>query len=74
MVTVAPMEKLLVATFRGDPEFEAIEPQVFNDPVNGTGMRVLRYRKDGTVDVYWQPGGACRSQHLCHWRRHRRLC
>jgi len=51
-----PMEKLLVATFKGDPEFEGIEPQVFDDPVNGKGMRVLRYRKDGKVDVYWQPG------------------
>ncbi len=51
-----PMEKLLVATFKGDPEFEAIEPQLFDDAVNGKGMRVLRYRKDGRVDVYWQPG------------------
>lgn len=50
------MEGLLVASFKGDPEFEAIEPQRFDDPVNGKGMRVLRYRKDGRVDVYWQPG------------------
>lgn len=50
------MEKLLVANFKGDPEFEAIEPQVFDDAINGKGMRVLRYRKDGRVDVYWQPG------------------
>lgn len=50
------MERLLVASFKGDPEFEAIEPQVFDDAVNGKGMRVLRYRKDGRVDVYWQPG------------------
>ena len=55
-VGLDPMEKLLVATFKGDPEFEAIEPQVFDDAVNGNGMRVLRYRKDGRVDVYWQPG------------------
>ncbi|NTU82063.1 MAG: hypothetical protein HGA45_22240 [Chloroflexales bacterium] len=51
-----PMERLLVATVQGDPEFEAIEPQLFDDAINGTGMRVLRYRKDGKVDVYWQPG------------------
>jgi hypothetical protein len=49
------MERLLIATFVGDPEFEALEPQVFNDPVNGKGMRVLRYRKGGSVDVYFQP-------------------
>ncbi len=55
-VGIDPMEKLLVADFKGDPEFVGIEPQVFDDPVNGKGMRVLRYRKDGKVDVYWQPG------------------
>ncbi len=53
---IDPMERLLVATFKGDPEFEGFEPQVFDDSVNGRGMRVLRYRKDGKVDVYWQPG------------------
>ena len=53
---IDPMERLLVATFKGDPEFEGFEPQVFDDPINGKGMRVLRYRKDGRVDVYWQPG------------------
>ncbi len=50
------IEGLLVASFEGDPEFEGIEPQVFDDPINGRDMRVLRYRKDGMVDVYWQPG------------------
>lgn len=54
-VKIAPMEKLLVANFE-DPEFDGIEPQVFDDPVNGKGMKILRYRKDGRVDVYWQPG------------------
>ena len=55
-VGLDPMERLLVASIKGDPEFEAIEPQVFDDAVNGKGMRVLRYRKDRKVDVYWQPG------------------
>lgn len=50
------MERLLVADFKGDQEFVGIEPQVFDDPVNGKGMRVLRYRKDGKVDVYHQAG------------------
>ncbi len=53
---IDPMERLLVASFKGDPEFEGFEPQVFDDPINGKGMRVLRYRKNGKVDVYWQPG------------------
>lgn len=53
---IDPMERLLVASFKGDPEFEGLEPQVFDDPINGRGMRVLRYRKDGKVDVYWQLG------------------
>ncbi len=55
-VGLDPMERLLVAGVKGDPEFGALEPQVFRDPVNGNGMRVLRYRKDRKVDVYWQPG------------------
>lgn len=55
-VGLDPMEKLLVANFKGAPEFDGIEPQIFDDAVNGRGMRVLRYRKDGRVDVYWQPG------------------
>ncbi len=55
-IGIDPMERLLVASFKGDPEFEMIEPQIFDDPVNGKGMRVLRYRKDQKVDVYWQPG------------------
>ena len=49
------MKRLLVADFRGDPEFIAIEPQLFDDTVNGKGLRVLRYRRDGRVDVYWEP-------------------
>ncbi len=55
-VGIEPMERLLIATLDGDPEYEALEPQLFDDAVNGKGMRVLRYKKDGRVDVYWQPG------------------
>lgn len=55
-LAVDPMERLLFATFKDDPEFEGFEPQIFNDPINGKGMRMLRYRKDGKIDVYWQPG------------------
>ncbi len=55
-VSLEAMEGLVVASFRDDPEFEALEPQVFDDSVNGRGLRVLRYRKNGKVDVYWEPG------------------
>jgi hypothetical protein len=55
-VVMQPMKSLLVATFKGDPEFASLEPQVFDDSICGKGMRCLRYRHDGRVDVYWQPG------------------
>lgn len=55
-VEIDPMERLLVSSFKNDPEFSMLEPQMFNDPINGKGMRILRYRKDQKVDVYWQPG------------------
>jgi len=53
---IDPMEHLLVADFKGDPEYTCLEPQLFNDSVNGKGIRILRYRKDQKVDVYWQKG------------------
>ena len=55
-VMMEPMKSLLLATFKSDLEFETLEPQVCDDPMNGKGMRFLRYRRDGRVDVYWQPG------------------
>ncbi|PKL18510.1 MAG: hypothetical protein CVV49_05340 [Spirochaetae bacterium HGW-Spirochaetae-5] len=53
---IEPMQRLLIADFADDVEYEALEPQLFNDSINGKGLRVLRYRKDKKVDVYWQPG------------------
>lgn len=55
-VVMQPMKSLLLATFKGDHEFETLEPQIFDDPINGKGMRFLRHRRDGRVDVYWQSG------------------
>jgi len=51
-----PLSHLLVANFKGDMEFEGIEPQMFNDSIAGKGLKILMYRKDKKVDVYWQPG------------------
>lgn len=53
---IEPMERLLIANFTGDTEYEALESQMFDDHINGKGLRILRYRKDNKVDVYWQPG------------------
>jgi hypothetical protein len=55
-LSIDPMERLLVANFKNDPEFEMLEPQLFDDPINGKGLRILRYRTNKKVDVYWQPG------------------
>ncbi len=57
------MERLLVVGLKGDPEFTAIEPQVFDDTQNGRGMRILRYRRDGRVDVYHEPGVRLNRDH-----------
>lgn len=51
-----PMRRLAVISFKGDEEFDGFEPQLFDDPVNGKGIRLLRYRKDKKVDVYYEEG------------------
>lgn len=56
-ITVDPMEQLLLINFEQDPDttYIGFEPQVFDDPVNGTGHLVIGWRGDGRVDVYHQP-------------------
>lgn len=53
-IDVEPMKRLLIANFKNDSEYEAIEPQLFDDEINGKGLRVLMYRTDKMVDVYHQ--------------------
>src|SRR5512133_882950 len=53
---IDPMVRLLVIDIKGNPEFSGIEPQVFDDAINGKGMRIIRYRNNGQVYVYWQTG------------------
>ncbi len=55
-IGIDPMERLVVVSCKGNPEFETVEPQLFDDKTNGKGVRILRYRRDGRVDVYWQSG------------------
>lgn len=51
-----PMKALLLTEFADGQEFDGFEPQLFDDSINGKGLRILRYRKDQKVDVYWEPG------------------
>jgi hypothetical protein len=53
-IGIEPMKRLLIASFDNDSEYEAIEPQLFDDDINGKGLRVLIYRKDKMVDVYYE--------------------
>ncbi|MDO8896129.1 MAG: hypothetical protein Q7V19_00655, partial [Bacteroidales bacterium] len=53
-IGIEPMKRLLIASFDNDLEYEAIEPQLFDDDINGKGLRVLVYRTDKMVDVYYE--------------------
>jgi hypothetical protein len=55
-IDIDPMERLIVVSLKDNPEIEMIEPQVFDDPINGKGMRIILYRKDKKVDIYWEHG------------------
>ena len=56
-LSVDPMQKLFLINFEKDPDeiYQALEPQWFDDPVSGRGLRVIAWRRDGYVDVYQQP-------------------
>lgn len=55
ILAVEPIKRLLVVSFKGDPEYEMIEPQYYDDLCFGKGLRVLMYRTDKKIDVYYQP-------------------
>jgi hypothetical protein len=50
------MRRFAVISFKGHEEFNGFEPQLFDDPVNGKGIRLLRYRVDRKIDVYYEEG------------------
>jgi hypothetical protein len=54
---IVPMQKLFLINFEKDPDelYHGLEPQWFDDPGYGRGLRVVAWRKDGYVDVYQQP-------------------
>jgi hypothetical protein len=49
---LAPMDKLLLVSFEGDPQYEAIELQTFDDR-RGRAARVLMYHHQGPADYYY---------------------
>ncbi len=55
-IEVDPMEKLLLVNFEKDPDsiYVGFEPQVFDDPINGTGHLIIGWRTDKKVDIYHQ--------------------
>jgi hypothetical protein len=52
-----PMVRLLLIDLTGDLDrvYRGFEPQVFDDAVDGRGVIVLGWRRDGRVDVFHQP-------------------
>ena len=54
---IIPMKRLFLINFEKDPDelYHGFEPQWFDDPGYGRGLRVVAWRKDGYVDVYQQP-------------------
>ncbi len=54
---IVPMQKLFLINFEKDPDeiYHGLEPQLFDDPSSGRGLRIIAWRKDGYVDVYQQP-------------------
>lgn len=55
-LTIEPLKKLLVINVLGDNEVVMIEPQIYRNSENRDLLRVLMYRKDKKVDVYFQKG------------------
>lgn len=53
---IDPMEMLLLVNFENDPDsvYVGLEPQVFDDEINGTGHIVIGWRTDKKIDVYHQ--------------------
>lgn len=49
---VAPMDKLLLVDFKGDPAYASIELQTFDDE-RGRAARVLLYPHQGPADYYY---------------------
>ncbi len=50
-----PMKHLLLYDLSDDPHYRGFEPQLLDDPEQGSGLLVIAYRKDGMVDVYFSP-------------------
>lgn len=51
---IDPMKRLLLVNFEKDTDskYIGLEPQYFDDKINGKGLLVIAWRKDMKVDVY----------------------
>lgn len=64
-LSIEPIKHLIVVDYDNDSEYISIEPQIFDDPIYGNGIRVLLYRKDKLVDVYYQKSLKFDSTKFC---------
>ena len=55
-LAIDPRERLLLFDIADDPDYVAMETQVFDDATHGRGVLVLLARHDGLVDIYFQAG------------------
>ena len=54
--SIFTMDRLMLVSFKDDPEYREIELQIFDDDVTGKGALVIMYRNDTKVDIYYEPG------------------
>jgi hypothetical protein len=51
-----PMDSLVLMNFEGDPDYEGLELQLFNDKSKGKGAAAIMWRTDKKGDFYVTPG------------------
>jgi len=55
-VEVDPVDRLLLAYFRGDPTYSGAELRVYRDSRGEEGAAVFLHKRDGTLEGYHTPG------------------
>lgn len=53
-LSIEPLKKIIVIDYQNDKEYKTIEPQYYEDSDGRKGLRILMYRHDKKVDVYWE--------------------
>ena len=54
--SIFTMDRLMLVSFKDDPEYREIELQIFDDSITGKGALVIMYRNDKKVDIYFESG------------------